>query len=79
MVEKKTPLVVAAFTKKEKSKIQIQQAKQTHNLLLSIVVFVYESYLFNAWYMSIHAESKSTTLCVLLSMSMMSTSNFEYE
>ena len=39
-------LVVAAFTKKEESKRQRQQAKQTHKLLLSIVAFVSESYLF---------------------------------
>ena len=29
--------------------------------------------------MSIHGESKSTTSCVLLNISTMSTSNFEYE
>ena len=38
-----TVLVVAAFTKKEERKRQRQKAKQTHNLLLSIVVFVCES------------------------------------
>ena len=41
MVEKKTPLVVAAFAKKEERKRQRQQAKQAHNLLLSIVVFLH--------------------------------------
>ena len=41
-------LVVAAFTRKEERKIQRQQAKQTHNFLLSIVEFVCESYLFYA-------------------------------
>ena len=41
-----TVLVFAAFTKKEEIKSQTQQAKQTHNLLVSIVVFVRESYLF---------------------------------
>ena len=38
-----TVLVVATFTKKEEIKTQIQQAKPTHNILLSIAVFVYES------------------------------------
>ena len=37
-----TVLVVAAFTKKEKRK------RQTHNLLLSIIDFVCEAYLFYA-------------------------------
>ena len=37
-------LVVVAFTKKEEGKRQRQQAKQTHNLRLSIVAFVCESY-----------------------------------
>ena len=41
-------LVVAAFTKKGDRKRQRQQAKQTHYLLLSIVVLVCESYLFSA-------------------------------
>ena len=41
-----TVLVVAAFAKKEERKRQRQQAKQTHNLLLGIVVFVCDSYLF---------------------------------
>ena len=35
-----------AFTKKEETKRQRQLAKPTNNLLLSIVVFVCESYLF---------------------------------
>ena len=35
-----------AFIKTEERKRQRQQAKQTHNLLLSIVVFVRKSYLF---------------------------------
>ena len=43
-----TVLVVAAFTKKAERKTQRQQAKQTHNLQTSIVVFVRESYLFCA-------------------------------
>ena len=38
-------LVVAAFTKKEER--QGQQAKQKHKLLLSIVVFLCESYIFS--------------------------------
>ena len=41
-----TVLVVVAFTETEERKRQRQQAKQTLNLLLSIVVFVSESYLF---------------------------------
>ena len=41
-----TVLVVVGVTKKEESERQRQQAKQTHNLLLSIVVLVRESYLF---------------------------------
>ena len=45
-----TFLDVAAFRKQEERKRQRQQAKQTHSLLLSIVVFVYESYLFYASY-----------------------------
>ena len=39
-------LVVAAFTKKEERTSQRQQVKQTHNLLLSVVVFVCVSYIF---------------------------------
>ena len=39
-------LVVVVFTKKEEKKRQREQAKQTHNLPLSIAVFVSESYLF---------------------------------
>ena len=67
-----TVLAVAAFTKKEERKTQRQQAKQTHKLLLSTaVVFVCESYLF--------CDSCTTTSCILLSMSTMSTSNFEYK
>ena len=57
-----------------------QQAKQTHNLLVSIVVFVCESYLFcDSVYMLNKGESQSTTSCVVLSMSTMNTSNFKYE
>ena len=77
-----TVLVVAALTQKRPR----QQAKQTHNLLLGVAyVFFWESYLFcDSNKMSIHGELKSTTSLlsmsiVLLSMSMMSASNFEYE
>ena len=38
-----TVLVVGAFTNKEEGKRQRQQAKQTHNLIQNIVVFVCES------------------------------------
>ena len=41
-----TVLVFAAFTEKEERERQRQQAKETHNLLLTIVVFVCESYSF---------------------------------
>ena len=41
-----TFLVIVAFVKKEERQRQRQQAKQTHNLLLSFVVFLCESYLF---------------------------------
>ena len=78
-----TILVVVAFTKKEERKRQRQrqQAKQTLNLLLSIIVFVCESYLFcvSCIRMLSYGKSKSTTSCILLSMSTMSTSNFEFK
>ena len=38
-------VLVVAFTKKEKKR-QRPQEKQTHKLLLSVVVFVCESYIF---------------------------------
>ena len=43
-----TALVVATFTKKEERERQGQKAKLTHNLLLRIVEFVWELYLFHA-------------------------------
>ena len=53
---------------------------QSHNLLVSIVVFVRESYLLcDSVYMLNKGESQSTTSCVVLSMSTMNTSNFKYE
>ena len=39
-------LSCCAYTKSEKRKRRNQQAKQTHNFLVSIVVFVRESHLF---------------------------------
>ena len=39
-------LLVVHSQKKEERKRQVQQENQTHNLLLSIVVFVCELYLF---------------------------------
>ena len=64
----------------KKRKRQRQQAKQTHNLLLSIVVFVRESYFTYASciHMLSSGEPKSPTPWLLLSMSTMSISNFEY-
>ena len=41
-----TVLVVVAFTKQEERKMQRQQAKQKQVLLVSVVAFVRESYLF---------------------------------
>ena len=60
-----TVVVVVAFTKKEKDKA----GTHTHNLLLSTVKFVCESYLFYA----------SCRCRFMKSMYRMSTSNFEYE
>ena len=67
-----TILVIVAFTKKE---------KQTYNDLVSILVFVCESYLLCASciFRVMQRLSKSITSYVFLSMNMMSTSNFEYE
>ena len=42
-----TVLVVASFTKKEERQRKREQAKYTHHPLLSIVVFVSESYIFH--------------------------------
>ena len=72
-------LTACICKKKEERKRQRPQAKQTHNRLLSIVVFVRESYLFCAscifklWRVEINSS------CVLLSVRTKSTSNFEYE
>ena len=66
-------LVVVVFIKKEERKRQ--QTKETHHLLASTLVLVRESYLF--------CDSCKCRLMDwnngLLSMSTMSTSNFEYE
>ena len=43
-----TVLVVAALTKREARKRQRQEAKQAHNLLLNMLEFVCESYIFYA-------------------------------
>ena len=55
-------LVVVAFTAKEKRQTE-QQAEQTYNLLVSILVFACDSYLFCAAYMCtlIYAKSKPLT------------------
>ena len=59
-----------------KQKRRAQQAEQTHNLLVSILVFVCESYIFYVYflcfvYMLCQRESKSSASYVLLSMNMM--------
>ena len=67
--------IVVAYTKKEER--QRQQAKQTHNLLVNIVVWVLESYL----YYDSCEESRleiNNIMCIL-SMSTINTSIFEYE
>ena len=57
-------------------KKQIWQARQTHNLLLSFVVFVCESYLY--WdSCKCKFREKSTTSCTLLSMTTMSNNKYE--
>ena len=55
-----TVLVVVAMTKET-----YKQTEQTHNLLISILVFVRVSYLFCASCMFYYGESKSTTSYVL--------------
>ena len=59
--------------KKEKEEIKEKkrQAKQAHNLLLSVVVFVCNSYIF--------FNSFIVLDYILIGMSTMSTSDFEYE
>ena len=55
--------------KARKQKRQRKQAEQTHNLLLNILMFVCESYLFcDSWNMLSYGETKSRTSYVLLSM-----------
>ena len=76
-----TVLVVAAFTKKEEKKKNTKTARKAStkpsteycsvNMIRIILISCFV-------YMLVHRELKSTTLCVLLSMSMMSISNFEY-
>ena len=61
----------------QKRRKKKQETKQTHNLLVSIVLFVRQSYLF--YVILVNVESKSTISCVFLSMSTMSTSYFEFE
>ena len=57
---------------KQKKKTK-QQAEQTHSLLVNILVFLRESYLFcaSSMYMLSYGESNSTTSYMLLSMNMM--------
>ena len=52
------------------ARITIKEYYRVHMRIILILFFVY---------IPIHEESKSTTLCVLLNMSKMSTSNFKYE
>ena len=49
------------------------KTEQTHNHLMSILVFVCKPYILS------YGESKSTASYVLLSMNVMSTLIFEYE
>ena len=72
-------LVTLAFTEKGKRQ---QQVEQTHNFLVSILVFARVTYLFcDSMYVHMlrYGELKSTTSYVLLIVKVMSTSNFEYE
>ena len=61
-----------AFTKKEERNTQPSTEHcRVHTRIIFILCFVYT--------MLSYGESKSTTSCVLLSMSTLSTSNFEYD
>ena len=73
-------LVIAAFIKKRRKKktkpasnANTQPSTEYYSVRMQIIIILC------FMYMTIHGESKSTTSCVLSSMSRISTSNFEYE
>ena len=80
LLSKFTVLVVVKFAEKKNTKKKDKDSKQSnaHNLLVSIVVFVCESYLFCDSCKCSIMESRNQQHHVYLSKSMMTTSNFEY-